>query len=46
MQLAFVFPQRREIGHYEESWRDGDVTVRRIVGAHSVDFAWPWLEFR
>jgi hypothetical protein len=45
MQLAFDFPQRREIGHYEASWREGAVTVRRIVGAHSIDLSWIWLTF-
>lgn len=24
------------------SWRDGERSVRVVIGAHCVDLAWPW----
>jgi len=41
-QLVLPFGTRHAIPIAYWSWREGDVTITRIIGAHCVDEAWPW----
>lgn len=42
-QLGLFDPRTRwEIPVAEYSWVEAGAVIRRRVGAHSIDFAWPW----